>query len=96
MLLSQKRLLGLFLTLAPAVTLAVPINFGFPYGQQKVRGVNLGGWLVLEVSFQFFGRRIIYSNNISLSLHPLSLTVQTMPGSSMSTLSVNTRTMRPP
>ncbi|KAF9523909.1 exo-1-3-beta-glucanase [Crepidotus variabilis] len=48
MLLSQKRLLGLFLTLAPAVTLAVPINFGFPYGQQKVRGVNLGGWLVLE------------------------------------------------
>jgi aryl-phospho-beta-D-glucosidase BglC (GH1 family) len=25
-----------------------PINPGFPYGQQKVRGVNLGGWLVLE------------------------------------------------
>lgn len=23
---------------------------GFPYGSQKVRGVNLGGWLVLEVS----------------------------------------------
>lgn len=22
---------------------------GFPYGSQKVRGVNLGGWLVLEV-----------------------------------------------
>lgn len=21
----------------------------FPYGQTKVRGVNLGGWLVLEV-----------------------------------------------
>lgn len=25
-----------------------PINAGFPYGSQKVRGVNLGGWLVLE------------------------------------------------
>ncbi|KAF7799222.1 hypothetical protein EIP86_010454 [Pleurotus ostreatoroseus] len=25
-----------------------PINPGFPYGSQKVRGVNLGGWLVLE------------------------------------------------
>lgn len=23
---------------------------GFPYGSQKVRGVNIGGWLVLEVS----------------------------------------------
>ncbi|KAI0094429.1 exo-beta-1,3-glucanase [Irpex rosettiformis] len=25
-----------------------PINPGFPYGSQTVRGVNLGGWLVLE------------------------------------------------
>ncbi len=25
-----------------------PINPGFPYGSEKVRGVNLGGWLVLE------------------------------------------------
>lgn len=25
------------------------LNFGFPYGSQEVRGVNLGGWLVLEV-----------------------------------------------
>lgn len=25
-----------------------PINPGFPYGSTKVRGVNLGGWLVLE------------------------------------------------
>ncbi|ESK85926.1 glycoside hydrolase family 5 protein [Moniliophthora roreri MCA 2997] len=27
---------------------AAPINPGFPYGSQKVRGVNIGGWLVLE------------------------------------------------
>lgn len=27
-----------------------PINSAFPYGSTKVRGVNLGGWLVLEVS----------------------------------------------
>ena len=23
------------------------VNPGFPYGSEKVRGVNLGGWLVL-------------------------------------------------
>jgi glucan 1,3-beta-glucosidase len=27
------------------------LTFGFPYGSQKVRGVNLGGWLVLEVYY---------------------------------------------
>jgi len=32
------------LSLIPAV-----LSFGFPYGSEKVRGVNLGGWLVLEV-----------------------------------------------
>ena len=26
------------------------VNTGFPYGQEKVRGVNLGGWLVLGTS----------------------------------------------
>jgi hypothetical protein len=26
-----------------------PVSAGFPYGSQKVRGVNLGGWLVMEV-----------------------------------------------
>ena len=25
-------------------------TWGFPYGSTKIRGVNLGGWLVLEVS----------------------------------------------
>lgn len=25
-----------------------PVSPGFPYGSQKVRGVNIGGWLVLE------------------------------------------------
>ena len=27
----------------------LPFSPGFPYGSQPVRGVNLGGWLVLEV-----------------------------------------------
>ena len=27
-------------------------TWGFPYGSTKIRGVNLGGWLVLEVSTQ--------------------------------------------
>ena len=25
------------------------LQYGFPYGSRPVRGVNLGGWLVLEV-----------------------------------------------
>ena len=29
------------------VSSVVAITPGFPYGSQKVRGVNLGGWLVL-------------------------------------------------
>ncbi|KAH9947128.1 exo-beta-1,3-glucanase [Amylocystis lapponica] len=41
-------LLGLF---APSALADTPINPAFPYGSEKVRGVNLGGWLVLEVSF---------------------------------------------
>lgn len=23
------------------------VNVGFPYGNEKIRGVNIGGWLVL-------------------------------------------------
>lgn len=29
---------------------SLALNYGFPYGSEKIRGVNLGGWLVLEVS----------------------------------------------
>ena len=41
-----------FVSLASASFLLPSIaalTYGFPYGSQKVRGVNLGGWLVLEV-----------------------------------------------
>lgn len=31
---------------------ALAFSPGFPYGSEKVRGVNLGGWLVLEVRLQ--------------------------------------------
>jgi len=34
------------LSLVPSVS-----AWGFPYGSEKVRGVNLGGWLVLELSW---------------------------------------------
>ncbi|KAF8910117.1 glycoside hydrolase family 5 protein [Gymnopilus junonius] len=27
---------------------SLALNYGFPYGSEKIRGVNLGGWLVLE------------------------------------------------
>ena len=39
------------------------LGWGFPYGQEKVRGVNLGGWLVLEVSICLF-------QNSSHEVHP--------------------------
>jgi glucan 1,3-beta-glucosidase len=45
---SLPRLLAALgvLSFFPAV---LSLTLGFPYGSQKVRGVNLGGWLVLEV-----------------------------------------------
>ncbi|KIM31818.1 glycoside hydrolase family 5 protein [Serendipita vermifera MAFF 305830] len=46
------------LSIAPLPVISAPVNgtslekraptWGFPYGSTKVRGVNLGGWLVLE------------------------------------------------
>lgn len=30
------------------------LHYGFPYGEEKVRGVSLGGWLIIEV-----GRRML-------------------------------------
>ena len=38
--------IALGLSLLPSI---YALTYGFPYGSQKVRGVNLGGWLVLEV-----------------------------------------------
>jgi hypothetical protein len=59
LLLHLPVILGL-LVVAPSRVVASPVNttilsaldsrWGFPYGSTKVRGVNLGGWLVLEVS----------------------------------------------
>ncbi len=36
------------------------LTFGFPYGTTKVRGVNLGGWLVLEVISQMRQRNSFF------------------------------------
>ena len=43
---SLASLLLLALSLLPSLRAFTP---GFPYGREKIRGVNLGGWLVLEV-----------------------------------------------
>lgn len=40
--------LSAVLALAALARADNPINPGFPYGSEKVRGVNIGGWLVLE------------------------------------------------
>lgn len=46
-------LLSTALSLATVVPFATAqeSTWGFPYDSQKVRGVNLGGWLVLEVLY---------------------------------------------
>lgn len=38
-----------FLALATVLPGLFALDYGFPYGKEKVRGVNLGGWLVIEV-----------------------------------------------
>ncbi|KAH9932038.1 exo-beta-1,3-glucanase [Epithele typhae] len=45
LLTSASLLVGLF---APAALADSAINPSFPYGSSKIRGVNVGGWLVLE------------------------------------------------
>lgn len=47
----QMRLQSItaLVALAFSAQQAQAIEPGFPYGSRKVRGVNLGGWLVLEV-----------------------------------------------
>ena len=54
------------LYLIPA-TLA--LDFGFPYGSEKVRGVNLGGWLVLEVRYSRLSSEI----QLTTDIHSLGL-----------------------
>ena len=46
----RAAFLSLFAVLARCVFGDAPISPTFSYGSETVRGVNLGGWLVLEVS----------------------------------------------
>lgn len=46
---SGLHMLLMFLLGLSATRSVLGLTFGFPYGKEKVRGVNLGGWLVLEV-----------------------------------------------
>jgi hypothetical protein len=56
-----------------------PFTPGFPYGSKKVRGVNLGGWLVLEVcaysimSFAFHSRVMCASSHGSRPVYSTTL-----------------------
>jgi hypothetical protein len=44
-----SRLVSLAVLGLPAIPSVLSFQPGFDYGSKKVRGVNLGGWLVLEV-----------------------------------------------
>lgn len=67
-------------------------GWGFPYGEQKVRGVNLGGWLVLEVGVCAFLRVLKPSfTSTSLGSPRLFLTTQEMIALLTSGPLVNTR-----
>lgn len=52
MISSMRSTLSLALLGLSLLPSALSFTPGFPYGTEKVRGVNLGGWLVLEV-YQF-------------------------------------------
>lgn len=56
------RISSLLFALASAQNSFAALSFGFPYGTTKVRGVNLGGWLVLEVG-RFLLLLVDFSNN---------------------------------
>ncbi|KAF8808111.1 glycoside hydrolase family 5 protein [Phlegmacium glaucopus] len=43
-----NRLLAAVICSSSLITTIYALTPGFPYGSQKVRGVNLGGWLILE------------------------------------------------
>jgi aryl-phospho-beta-D-glucosidase BglC (GH1 family) len=55
-MLTALSLASIFVTLpivwsVPNWNTQPPFSPGFPYGTEPVRGVNLGGWLVLEVRY---------------------------------------------
>jgi hypothetical protein len=63
-------MLSLRASFVAAVSLALvhlshALDFGFPYGTEKVRGVNIGGWLVLEVSMNWQHLRDALSHSLS-------------------------------
>ena len=90
------------LSLTAAIGLAalpstLSFNPGFPYGSQKVRGVNLGGWLVLEVSFLDLPMASASNPScLSLGSPPAFLTIQVTVVSSTNGRSVSTRTTTRP
>lgn len=47
----SRLLVSLFACLALVPAILGALQQSFPYGEEKIRGVNLGGWLVLEVRF---------------------------------------------
>jgi hypothetical protein len=67
----------LSLVAVPISTSAAPLAnitkrapaWGFPYGSQKVRGVNLGGWLLLEVCLITDGGELPRFSSSCLVLH---------------------------
>lgn len=60
------------LTLLPTI---LALSYGFPYGSEKVRGVNLGGWLVLEVSYNAASNGVstLFTSRLSAVDHALAI-----------------------
>jgi len=48
-MLALNTLFSLTLLIFSSVQSVYSYTWGFPYDSQKIRGVNLGGWLLLEV-----------------------------------------------
>ena len=64
----------LFLLFALSIRPRLTSAFGFPYGSQPVRGVNLGGWLVLEVRPGIYYTAVIFLTGALTAMdHPESI-----------------------
>lgn len=69
------------LKLVCALALAAPavraLSYGFPYGVEKIRGVSIGGWLAIEVSW------FVDSNEPEVNQHWLLLSSHGSPRRSL-------------
>ena len=58
---AYSRLWAVLLCILSLLEASCALNYSFPYGSEKIRGVSLAGWLVIDVSSPFwsFSRNVL-------------------------------------